>query len=137
MFAMILLGTMYSHSLRLKMTVWPLFLLSMRALNSHAGPLLDEYEVVEVDLPELPQPELNTDLADILLPFRQKREAERQYSLPPRDIRYRSNIEDRIKSLDFPLVCVGSSLKASQKSRTLPKQQKGTLPSGIGRGVSQ
>ena len=70
------------------MTVWPLFLLSMRALNSHAGPLLDEYEVVEVDLPELPQPELHTDLADILLPFRKKREAERQYSQAPRDIRY-------------------------------------------------
>merc|ERR1719412_3037088 len=69
------------------MTVWPLFLLSMRALNSHAAPLLDEYEVVEV---ELPQPELNTDLADIILPFRQKREAERQYSSQPvRDIRER------------------------------------------------
>ena len=70
------------------MTVWPLFLLSMRALNSHAAPLLDEYEVVEVELPELPQPDLNTDLADIILPFRQKREAERPYSSQPvRNIR--------------------------------------------------
>ena len=74
---------------QVEMTVWPLFLLSMRALNSHAAPLLDEYEVVEVELPELPQPELHSDLADILLPFRQKREADsRQYSSSPRDVRY-------------------------------------------------
>ena len=66
------------------MTVWPLFLLSMRALNSHAGPLLDEYELVE--LPELPQPDLATSLHD-LIPFRQKREAGNQYESLERDYR--------------------------------------------------
>ena len=65
------------------MTVWPLFLLSMRALNSHAAPLLDEYELVE--LPELPS--LHTGLSD-LLPFRQKRDVDSQYGLVHRDIRY-------------------------------------------------
>ena len=33
------------HCESITMTFWPLFLLSVRALNSHAGPLLDEYEL--------------------------------------------------------------------------------------------
>ena len=41
-----------------------------------------------MELPELPQPELDTGLADLLLPFRQKREADsREYSHSTRDIR--------------------------------------------------
>ena len=71
------------------MTVWPLFLLSMRALNSHAAPLLDEYELV--DLPELPS--LDTGLSD-LLPFRQKRDVDSQYGLVHRDIRYVEDEEE-------------------------------------------
>ena len=68
------------------MTFWPLFLLSVRALNSHAGPLLDEYELV--DLGDLPQPSLNSfsdSLPNRIFPFRVKRDLSRQ-QIPGGDI---------------------------------------------------
>ena len=61
------------------MSFWPLFLLSVRALNSHAGPLLDEYELV--DLGDLPQPSLGSfadSLPNQMFPFRVKRDLSRQ-----------------------------------------------------------
>ena len=61
------------------MSFWPLFLLSVRALNSHAGPLLDEYELV--DIGDLPQPSLGSfadSLPNQIFPFRVKRDLSRQ-----------------------------------------------------------
>lgn len=40
------------HIKIVRMTFWPLFLLSVRALNSHAGPLLDEYELGMILTPD-------------------------------------------------------------------------------------
>merc|ERR1712029_26783 len=68
------------------MSFWPLFLLSVRALNSHAGPLLDEYELV--DLGDLPQSSLNSfsdSLPNKIFPFRVKRDLSRQ-QIPGGDI---------------------------------------------------
>ena len=45
--------------------LFPLFLLSVRALNSHAGPLLDEYELVELDLPQPELPSLGDTLGTV------------------------------------------------------------------------
>merc|ERR1712110_1019342 len=61
------------------MSFWPLFLLSVRALNSHAGPLLDDYELV--DLGDLPQPSLGSfadSLPNQIFPFRVKRDLSRR-----------------------------------------------------------
>ena len=69
--------------------------------------------MVEVELPELPQPELHSDLADILLPFRQKREADsRQYSSSPRDVRYGALIcpEIRDEERDSKIYIMGGIL---------------------------
>jgi len=64
------------------MTFWPLFLLSVRALNSHAGPLLDQYEL-DVELPEPQIPTFSDSFSDYF-PFRQlkrhRREADRYES---------------------------------------------------------
>ena len=45
--------------------LFPLFLLSVRALNSHAGPLLDDYELVELDLPQPELPSLGDTIGTV------------------------------------------------------------------------
>ena len=50
---------------RMTLPLFPLFLLSVRALNSHAGPLLDEYELVELDLPQPELPSLGDTIGTV------------------------------------------------------------------------